>query len=115
VPGNTRLADIDAMWLFYRQILENEFRSVSASHGAPWQFVRGGDALKAYKRWAGPVAKGTESAGLRGILEELLGNAAVVQRTSGYVVSGLSLKTQFTRRTLVRRARISSRSTPELQ
>jgi hypothetical protein len=39
VPGNTRLADIDAMWLFYRQILENEFRSVSASHGAPWQFV----------------------------------------------------------------------------
>jgi hypothetical protein len=27
---------------------------------APWQFVRGGDALKAYKRWAGPVAKGME-------------------------------------------------------
>ena len=35
-----------------------------------------------------------ESADLRGILEELLGKAAVVQRTSGYVVNGLSLKTQ---------------------
>ena len=56
--------------------------------------MRGGEALKAYKRYAGRVAKDITGPELRNILAEILGNSAVVQRTSGYIVQGLSLRAQ---------------------
>jgi hypothetical protein len=54
--------------------------------------IRGGDALKAYKRWAGHAAKDMTSAELRNILTGILGDNVVQQRTSGYVVIGLQIK-----------------------
>ncbi len=56
--------------------------------------MRGGEALKAYKRYAGRMAKDMTGAELRDILADILGNGAIVQRTSGYIVQGVSLKAQ---------------------
>jgi hypothetical protein len=56
--------------------------------------MRGGEALKAYKRYAGRMAKDMTGPELRNILAEILGQAAVIQRTSGYIVQGVSLKAQ---------------------
>ncbi len=53
--------------------------------------LRGGEALKAYKRWAGREARDMKSEELRAILTGLLGEA-VETRTSGYVVRGISLR-----------------------
>jgi hypothetical protein len=53
--------------------------------------ILGGQALKAYKRYAGRMAKDMTGAELRGILTEILGEEAITQRTSGYVVLGRSL------------------------
>ena len=54
--------------------------------------LRGGEALKAYKRWAGQMAKGMTGPELRTIMEALL-PGAVEPRNSGYVVRGLQLRT----------------------
>ncbi len=54
--------------------------------------MRGGEALKGYKRYAGHMAKTMTSGGLRAILSDLLGPDAVETRTSGYVVRGVQLK-----------------------
>jgi hypothetical protein len=56
--------------------------------------MRGGEALKAYKRYAGRMAKDMTGPELRNILAEILGPGAVIQRTSGYIVQGVSLKAQ---------------------
>ncbi|WP_127078315.1 hypothetical protein [Rhodomicrobium lacus] len=53
--------------------------------------MRGGEALKAYKRWAGRMADSVDAAQIRSILAELTG--AVERRNSGFVVRGLSLRT----------------------
>ncbi len=53
--------------------------------------LRGGDALKSYKRWAGRMAQNMTAGELRAILTGLLGEA-VEGRTSGYVVRGISLR-----------------------
>ena len=55
--------------------------------------MRGGDALKAYRRHAGLAAKEMTSAELRDILTGILGEKVVQRRTSGFVVLGLQLKT----------------------
>jgi hypothetical protein len=55
--------------------------------------MRGGDALKAYRRHAGLAAKDMGSAELRDILTGILGEKVVQRRTSGFVVLGLQLKT----------------------
>jgi hypothetical protein len=52
------------------------------------------EALKAYKRYAGQMAKDVTGAELRDILREILGEEAVIQRTSGYIVQGVTLKVQ---------------------
>jgi hypothetical protein len=51
--------------------------------------MRGGETLKAHKRYAGRMAKDMTAAELREILTDFLGNAAVVQRFS--TVSSASL------------------------
>ena len=56
--------------------------------------MRGGEALKAYKRYAGRMAKDMTGPELQALLMEILGPGAVIQRTSGYLVQGVSLKTQ---------------------
>jgi hypothetical protein len=56
--------------------------------------MRGGEALKAYKRNAGRMAKDMTGAELRDILTEILGQDAITQRTSGYIVQGVTLKAQ---------------------
>ena len=58
--------------------------------------LRGGDALKAYRRHGGPMAAAITADELRGILAELLGEDAIVKRASGYVVRGRSLRTSAT-------------------
>jgi hypothetical protein len=63
-------------------------------HGARLQVVRGVEALKAYKRYAGRIAKDMKGSELQALLTELLGQDAVTQRTSGYTVKGVSLKAQ---------------------
>jgi hypothetical protein len=52
----------------------------------------GGQALKSYKRFAGRMASNMTGAELRDILTEILGEEAVIQRTSGYIVQGVTLK-----------------------
>ncbi len=54
--------------------------------------LRGGEALKAYKRFAGRMAKDVTGAELRSIMEALL-PGAVEPRNSGFVVRGLQLRT----------------------
>ncbi|MGO9543607.1 MAG: hypothetical protein ACLPPF_02275 [Rhodomicrobium sp.] len=53
--------------------------------------LRGGEALKAYKRWAGRTATDMTAKELRSILTALCGSAVEV-KTSGYVVRGISLR-----------------------
>jgi hypothetical protein len=53
--------------------------------------IRGGDAFKSYKRYAGRMASNMSAAEFKDILAEVLGEETVVQRTSGYVVLGRSL------------------------
>lgn len=54
--------------------------------------IRGGDALKSYKRYAGKMASNMTGSELREILSSILPGGAVKQSTSGYSISGLSLK-----------------------
>jgi hypothetical protein len=54
--------------------------------------MKGGEALKAYKRWAGPTAANMCAGELRQILTDVCG-AMIEARTSGYVVRGLQLRT----------------------
>jgi hypothetical protein len=56
--------------------------------------MRGGEALKAYKRYAGRMAKDMKGSELQALLTEILGQGAVIQRTSGYIVQGVALKAQ---------------------
>ncbi len=53
--------------------------------------IRGGEALKSYKRYAVSLAAEFDAAKLRRILTLILGADRVVSRTSGYVVKGLQL------------------------
>jgi hypothetical protein len=57
--------------------------------------MRGGEALKAYKRYAGRMAKDMTSAEFRDILIGILGEEMLVWKTSGYTVKGISLKTKI--------------------
>jgi hypothetical protein len=59
---------------------------------SPGGEMRGGAALKAYKRYAGRMTSNMSGAELRDILTEILGEEAVIQRTSGYIVQGVTLK-----------------------
>ena len=52
--------------------------------------MRGGEALKAYKRYAGRMAKDMKGSELQALLAEILGQEAVIQRTSGYIVWGVT-------------------------
>lgn len=54
--------------------------------------LRGGDALKSYKRWPERLAKDIDSAQLRRILSGILGAERIISRTSGYVIQGLQLR-----------------------
>ena len=58
--------------------------------------LRGGEALKSYKRYAGTMGQGIKPGDLRQILAEILAetkrSAAIEARTSGYVVRGVQLK-----------------------
>ena len=53
--------------------------------------MTGGEVLKAYKRSLG-ADKGMTGAETRAILANLYGEAAIVSRTSGYVIRGVQLK-----------------------
>ncbi len=48
--------------------------------------LRGGEALKVYKCYAGGMAKDMTANDLRQFLAEILGAGAIAARTSGYVV-----------------------------
>ena len=56
--------------------------------------MRGGEALKAYKRYAGRMAKDMKGSEFQALLAEILGQEAVIQRTSGYIVWGVTLNAQ---------------------
>lgn len=58
----------------------------------PGASMRGGDALKAYKRYAGRMAKDMTAAELKSVLGEILGHDAIIQKTSGFSVHGIELK-----------------------
>jgi len=58
--------------------------------------LRGGDALKAYRRNGGPMAAAMTADELRNLLAELLGKDAIIKRASGYVVRDRSLRTSVT-------------------
>jgi hypothetical protein len=60
--------------------------------------LRGGDALKSFRRWVRGTAKETGSRELREILSSILGPGRVVSRTSGYVITGIQLKSAASRR-----------------
>jgi anti-anti-sigma regulatory factor len=54
--------------------------------------IRGGDALKSYRRWAKKMCQDADPAEFRKNLACLLGAERIVPRTSGYVVSGIRLR-----------------------
>ncbi|MGA7328487.1 MAG: hypothetical protein WBX25_29355 [Rhodomicrobium sp.] len=54
--------------------------------------MRGGDALKAYKREAGSAGANMSADKFQSLLVEILGADAVVRRASGYVIVGRSLR-----------------------
>jgi anti-anti-sigma regulatory factor len=51
--------------------------------------IRGGDALKSYRRWAKKMCQDADAAEFRKNLASILGADRIVPRTSGYVVSGI--------------------------
>lgn len=53
--------------------------------------MRGGDALKAYKRQAGSAGANMSADKFQSLLVEILGADAVVRRASGYVIVGRSI------------------------
>ncbi len=54
--------------------------------------LRGGDALKSYRRWAGKPAEAGDATGLRANLAAIIGADRVISRKSGYVVKGIQLR-----------------------
>ncbi len=53
--------------------------------------VRGSDALKSYRRWAGKGTEAGDAMHFRAHLAAILGTDRVISRTSGYVVRGIQL------------------------
>lgn len=75
----------------------------AASHGikawlevatAPGGELRGGDALKSYRRWAKGTAQDIDAAQMRASLDSILGPGRIISRTSGYVIRGVQLRRQ---------------------
>ena len=54
--------------------------------------LRGGDALKNYRRWARKMGQDADAADFRGHVASILGAARIVSRTSGYIVQGIQLR-----------------------
>jgi anti-anti-sigma regulatory factor len=54
--------------------------------------LRGGDALKSYRRWAKKMCQDADPAEFRKHLAGILGDDSIVPRTSGYVVNGIQLR-----------------------
>jgi anti-anti-sigma regulatory factor len=54
--------------------------------------LRGGDALKSYRRWAEKLGQDVNSAEFRKHLAAILGSDRIVPRTSGYIVRGIQLR-----------------------
>ncbi|MGO8781020.1 MAG: STAS domain-containing protein [Rhodomicrobium sp.] len=54
--------------------------------------LRGGDALKSYRRWAGKIAEAGDKAWFRANLAAIVGADRVIARNSGYVVKGIELR-----------------------
>lgn len=54
--------------------------------------LRGGDALKSYRRWAKDSAPLVDSSEFRKTLAAILGAGRVVPRTSGYIIMGIGLR-----------------------
>jgi anti-anti-sigma regulatory factor len=54
--------------------------------------IRGGDALKSYRRWAKKMCQDADAAEFRKNLACILGADRIVPRTSGYVVSGIQAR-----------------------
>jgi len=54
--------------------------------------IRGGDALKSYRRWAKKMCQEADAAEFRKNLACILGADRIVPRTSGYVVNGIQFR-----------------------
>jgi anti-anti-sigma regulatory factor len=54
--------------------------------------LRGGDALKSYRRWAEKMGQDVSSAEFRKHLAAILGSGRIAPRTSGYIVRGIQLR-----------------------
>ncbi len=62
----------------------------------------GGEALKAYKRYAGPSVKDMDRDTFRKLLTDILGEERIYTRTSGYTVRGLSLRAAIAKKAAAR-------------
>jgi anti-anti-sigma regulatory factor len=54
--------------------------------------LRGGDALKSYRRWARKLGQDADPAEFRKHLASILGPGRIMPRTSGYIVRGIQLR-----------------------
>jgi len=54
--------------------------------------LRGGDALKSYRRWAKKMCQDADPEEFRKHLSGILGAGRIVPRTSGYIVRGIQLR-----------------------
>jgi anti-anti-sigma regulatory factor len=59
--------------------------------------LRGGDALKSYRRWARKIGQDVDPADFRKHLAAILGPGRIMPRTSGYIVRGLQLRATIER------------------
>jgi anti-anti-sigma factor len=54
--------------------------------------LRGGDALKSYRRWARKMGQDADATEFRKHLAAILGPGRIVPRTSGYLIKGIQLR-----------------------
>jgi anti-anti-sigma regulatory factor len=63
-----------------------------ATARTPGAELRGGEALKSYRRWASKVLQDVDAAEFRKHLAAILGPGCIVPRASGYIVKGIQLR-----------------------
>ncbi len=54
--------------------------------------LRGGDALRSYRRWARKMGQDADPAEFRKHLATILGSGRIMPRTSGYILKGIQLR-----------------------
>jgi hypothetical protein len=86
--GHTRVSRPAASYVAHLDAAKHSVKSWLDKATVTGGEVRGGAALKAYKRYAGRMAKDMKGSELQALLAEILGQGAVMQRPRFPIISG---------------------------